>query len=133
MGLTNAIVKAGATSAAVTGGTDETFGPDGVTVVNGLHIADTAQTDFRIRRGITIKNRQPLIDSLGVFSKDKKSITIVAPKLLASGKTQFNLIRIEREIHPESTAAEALDLNLLGVQVLSDADFLTFWATGSLL
>jgi hypothetical protein len=133
MSLTNAVVKAGATSLTVVGGADETFTPDGVTVANGLHIADAAQADFRIRKNMSIKNRVPTLQTDGTYTKDKKSITIVAPKLLASGATAFNLVRVEREVHPESTAAEAFELNMLLGQALSDADFTAFWTSGSLL
>jgi len=132
MSLTTAILKSGASAMTPTGGADETFTPDGLTVPNGLHIADAAQSDFRIRKNMTIRNRVPVLAADGSYSKDKKSVTFVAPKILASGKTIFNLIRIEREVHPESTAAEALELSMLGAQILSDNDFLTFWATGSL-
>jgi len=133
MSLQNAIVKAGATGLTVVGGADASFSPDGLTVSNGLHLSVAADADFRIRRNMTAKVKLPTLAADGTYSKDKKSITIVAPKILANGKTVFNLIRIEREIHPESTAAEAFELNMLGGQVLSDADFLTFWSGGSLL
>jgi len=132
MSLQNAIIKAGASAMTPTGGADETFTPNGVTVPNGVQIADAAQADYRIRKNITIKVRNPSLDSTGVYSKDKKSMIFVAPKILASGKTVFNLIRIEREVHPESTAAEALELCMAGAQLLSDSDFATFWSAGSL-
>ena len=132
MPLSSAVVKTGATGLTVVGGSDETFTPDGVSIPQGLHLADAAETDFRVRKNMTIRNRPPTLDNLGVYSKDKKSITIVAPKILASGATVFNLIRVEREVHPESTAAEALELNMLAGQALSDADFLSFWSAGSL-
>jgi hypothetical protein len=132
MSLSNAVVKSGATAMTPTGGSDVTFNPDGTTVANGIHIADVAQTDYRIRRNATIKNKVPTLLADGTYSKDKKSISFVAPKILANGNTVFNLIRIEREVHPESTAAEALDLNMIGAQLLSDADFTNFWSVGSL-
>lgn len=132
MPISTAVVKSGATAMTPTGGSDVTFTPDGVTVVNGIHVADAAQTDFRIRRGITVRNKVPTLLPDGTYSKDKKSVTLVAPKILASGKTVFNLIRIEREVHPESTAAEALDLTMVGAQLLADTDFTAFWSSGSL-
>lgn len=132
MSVQNAIVKSGSTAMTPTGGSDVTFTPDGVSVANGIHVADAAQTDYRIRRNITFKNKVPTLLTDSSYSKDKKSVTFVAPKILASGKTVFNLIRIEREVHPESTAAEALDLCMVGAQLVSDADFTAFWASGSL-
>jgi hypothetical protein len=55
------------------------------------------------------------------------------PKILADGSTEYNLIRIEREVHPESTAAEALELNIQGAQLLFDSEVLAFWSAGSLV
>jgi hypothetical protein len=132
MGVQNAVVKSGSTAMTPTGGSDLTLTPDGVSVPNGVHISEAAQADFRIRRNATVKNKVPTLLPSGSYSKDKKSITFVAPKILANGETVFNLIRIEREVHPESTAAEALDLCMIGAQLLSDADFATFWSAGSL-
>lgn len=132
MPLQSAIVKTGATAMTPTGGSDVTFTPDGQTVANGLHLSNAAETDFRIRANMTIKNKVPTINGDGGYSKDRKSVTYVRPKLLADGSTTFNLIRIEREIHPESTAAEALDFSMVGAQILTDADFAAFWASGSL-
>jgi hypothetical protein len=51
---------------------------------------------------------------------------------LASGKVVFNVIRIEREVHPEFSAANATDLNKVGAQLLFDTDMDNFWAAGSL-
>jgi len=132
MTIQSCAIKTGATSLTVVGGSAITFTPDGVTITGGIHTSDAAQTDFRIRKNMTVKNRQPSLGSDGVYSKDKKSITIVCPKLLASGKTAFNLIRIEREVHPESTAAEMLELNMLAGQGVSDSNFNNFWTAGSL-
>lgn len=132
MAIQNAVVKSGSTAMTPTGGSDVTFTPDGLSVANGIHVADAAQTDYRIRRNMTLKNKVPTLLADGSYSKDKKSVTLVAPKILASGKTVFNLIRLEREVHPESTAAEALDLCMIGAQLLSDSDFTAFWSSGSL-
>lgn len=132
MSLTSSIIKDGASAITPTGGVDMTFTPDGQTVPNGIHLANAAQTDFRIRENMSVRVKQPTMNAQGVYSKDKKSIVYVEPKILASGLTVFNLIRIEREVHPESTAAEALNLNMMGAQILGDSDFATFWSAGSL-
>lgn len=131
MSLQNATVKSGASAMTPTGGSDVTFTPDGTVVPGGIHCANAAQTDFRIRENFTAKNRNPVLGIDGVYSKDKKSMTYVKPKILASGKTVFNLIRIEKECHPESTAAESLDLCMVGSQLLTDTDFSSFWSNGS--
>lgn len=132
MSLTNAILKDGASAMTPTGGADMTFTPNGQSVTNGIAIANAAQTDFRIRENATLKNRLPVLNSLGKYSKDKKTLVYAEPKILADGSTVFNLIRIEREVHPESTAAEALNLCMMGAQWLTDSDVAAFWSAGSL-
>lgn len=133
MSLNGSIIKKDATGITVTAGTDQTFTADGVAIANGLHLVDAAQTDFRIRRNITAKVKQPAYDSVNKsFSKDKKSVTLVQPKILVNGTVVYNLVRIEREVHPESTSAEALDLNRCGAQLLCDSDYDAFWSVGSL-
>lgn len=132
MPIIGSTVMAGATGLTVTAGASVTYTPNGVIIPNGIQIADAAQTDFRIRKNSTFKFRPPTLDALGIYSKDKKTFTHIAPKILASGKTVFNLIRVEREIHPESTAAEAFELLMIAGQGVSRADFLAFWSGGSL-
>lgn len=130
MPVNGAILKKTGTNS-VTGGTDVTYTSDGQTVQNGLHLVDAGTADYRVRPNMTLKHKPPTFSS-GTYSKDRKTVTLVFPKILASGETVFNLIRIEREVHPESTAAEALELNIQGAQVLFDTDFANFWSVGSL-
>jgi hypothetical protein len=130
MPLNGAIIKKAGTNS-VTGGTDVTYSETGAAVVNGKQLIDSSVADFRIRPVITAKVKQPTLKA-GVYSKDRKSLQLVIPKILTSGETVFNLIRIEREVHPESTAAEALELNTQGAQMLYDSDFSNFWSLGTL-
>lgn len=132
MPLNGAVVKSGATAMTPTGGTDKTFTTDGVTVPQGLHLANAAQTDFRIREHATVRNRVPVLLPTGKWTRDKKSVSITVPKVLSDGTYVNNVIRLEREVHPESTAAEATELNMLMAQALSDSDFAAFWSSGSL-
>lgn len=133
MGIQSGVVKDGASALTPTGGADMAFTPDGLSVSGGVHCANAAQADFRVRENVTFKTKQPSLNpSTGAYSKGKQSCTYVEPKLLADGSTVFNLIRIEVEAHPESTAAEQLNLLMMGGQFLSDADYAAFWATGSL-
>lgn len=132
MSLSSFSVLAGGTNSA-SGGTSKTYTIDGKQIVGGLHVADASVTDFRVRPNATFRNRDPKYNSaLKRFSKDKKSVTLVIPKLLADGSTEYNLIRIEREVHPESTVAEALELNTQGAQLLFDPEVAAFWSAGSL-
>lgn len=133
MPLNGAIVKKDATGITVTAGTDQTFTSDGAAIANGVHLVDAGQTDYRIRRSLTFKVKQPTYGPTSGYSKDRKGVTLTCPKILADGSTVFNLIRIEREIHPESSSAEMADVNRVAAQLLTDADFDSFWSVGSLL
>lgn len=131
MGLATASILTGATVSA-TGGTAVNYVPDGLTIANGLHLIDSAITDFRIQPQVTVKTKNPTLSPDGSYSKGKRTVTLVEPFVDSKGKTQFDLIRIEREVHPESSAAKALDLNKKGAQLLTDSDLAGFWASGSL-
>lgn len=131
MAVQNASILAGATIAP-SGGSAITYSPNGQTIQNGVQLIDAAVTDYRIRPTVTLKVKNPVLDSNSVYSKDRKSILLVEPIILASGKVVFNLLRIEREIHPETSAANAFGFNTKGAQLLTDSDFTNFWAAGSL-
>jgi hypothetical protein len=132
MGLKNMSLLS-ATTVSSSGGTALVFSDDGVTIPNGLHLIVPADTDYQTRRQVTVKYRQPTLDAkTGVYGKDKKSICLAQPILLADGKVVFNTIRIEREVHPSVSAASCVEMNKIGAQLLSDTDLDAFWATGSL-
>lgn len=131
MPLTSAVVKNGATAMTPTGGTDQTFTPDGQTVANGIHIADAAQTDFRIRDNVTLKSKQPTLAADGTYSKSKRSATLVLPRTLPNGKPSFPLIRMEVEAHPDLAASVEQELRMKGAQMLTSSHFSAFWVTGS--
>lgn len=132
MGLKTMSLLAGATVSA-SGGTALAFVDDGVSIQNGLHMVVPADTDYQTRRQATAKVKQPTLDSkTGVYGKDKKTISLTLPQVLADGKVIFNVIRVEREVHPSLSAANALELNKLGAQLLTDSDTADFWAAGTL-
>jgi hypothetical protein len=118
--------------AAPTGGAAATLTEDGVSVPNGKHVADAGNADFLTRLNATFRNRPPALQADGTWSKAKRSAMIVQPKELADGSYVFNLVRIEFEIHPESTAAEKATLRYNGSQLLTDADVDDFINNGSL-
>jgi len=133
MGLKNMILKAASTGLSVTGGTDFTFCDDGISIANGVHLVVPADTTYTTRRQCTAKYRPPTLDSTTKkYGKDKKSISFVVPKVLADGTIAYNTIRVEREVHPESTSAEQLELNRVGAQLCFDTDLDNFWSAGSL-
>lgn len=130
MPLNGAVINSGATLS-IAGGTAKTFTSDGMSIVNGIHLIDASVTDFRVQPSVTLKVKRPVLASNGTYSKAKLSATYKVPILLASGATSFEIIRIERESHPEASAASRLDLNVMGAQMLFDTDFTAFWASGS--
>lgn len=132
MGLGTMSLLTGGT-VSTTGGSALAFSTDGQSITNGIHLIVPADADYQTRRQVTAKYRPPTLDpKTGAYSKDKKSMTLVKPIVRADGKVVFNTIRIEREVDPSLSAAEALDLCVLGAQMLTDADCLAFWANATM-
>lgn len=123
MPVNGASIPVGATFTPA-GGTAKSYTSDGQSVVNGIHLIDASVTDFRTRPQMTLKTKLPSLDNFGVYSKGRRSLVCTIPKVLASGKTVFPLIRIELEDHPETTAAELAALLSIGANVLLDTDLL---------
>lgn len=133
MALKNMSLMSAATGITVVGGTALPFADNGVTIPNGLQCVIPGDVDYQTRRSVTVKFRPPALDSkTNSYGKDKKSICLVQPIVLANGTVIFNTMRIEREVHPSLTAAQCTELNRLGAQLLTDTDTDAFWATGSL-
>lgn len=134
MGVQNATLMVGATVSS-TGGTSTAFVTNGATVNNGIQIVDSANTNAVTRASITLKTiKQAVFDMVtGLFTgKTKRQVQLVRPKVLASGRVVFPLIRMELEVSPDSTDAEVTALLNEGAMLLTDADFLSFWKIGSL-
>jgi len=133
MGLRTMSLLQGATSVAASGGSALVFADDGQTITNGVHLVIPSDSDYQTRRQATVKYRPPtLTASTGVYSKDKKSVSYTIPQVLSSGQVVFNTIRVEREVHPSCTPANATELNRIGAQLLTDSDTDAFWSAGSL-
>lgn len=131
MGVQTTTLKEGATGITIVGGSDLAFTPDGVSVPNGVHLAAAAVADFRVRPTITLKTRNPQLNN-GTFSKAKRWLSFTLPTILTDLSVVYNVVRIEVEVHPELTAAAAVDIARIGAQLLSDDDLVTFIASGSL-
>lgn len=131
MGIKTMSLLSGATLSA-TGGTALAFTDDGVSVNGGVHLVVPATADYRVRESATVKYRAPVLQMDGTYLRDKKSISYNVPLILASGKIVNNVIRVEREVHPELSAANATALNKIAAQLLFDTDLDNFWAAGSL-
>jgi len=117
--------------AAPTGGTSVTLTENGVQVPNGKSVADASNTNFLTRLYAVFRNKPPAKQPDKTYSKGKRTGTVTQPKLLANGDYVNNLVRIELEVHPESTATEVVTLMYNGSQLLTDADFSEFWKSGS--
>lgn len=130
MTMKNMSLLSGATVAA-TGGTALVFSDNGVTIPNGVQLVVPADTTLATRRSVTARVRAPSLGRDGVYGKDKKVMSFNVPLTLASGKIVNNVIRVEREVHPELSAANALELNSIGAQMLTDSDSASFWSIGS--
>lgn len=130
MGIQNMTLLDGATVSA-TGGTTQTFTPDGVTVPNGIHVADAANADFKTRENIVFRTKNPALVN-GEYSKGKRWVTFVVPQVLTSGTIVFNLVRIEVEVHPDMASADFTDMLKKAAQLFVDTDLATFWSAGSL-
>lgn len=113
-------------------GTSKTLTPDGLQVVNGLHLIDASVVDYRTRPNCTVKYKPPTLKADGTYTKAKMSFVGVRPFLSADGMTHFNLVRTEVEIHPEASSTELQKLRSQGAQQLMDTDTDNFWSTGSL-
>lgn len=113
-------------------GTSKTWTEVGETIKNGVKVCDLTVTDSRIRPTITCINRPARLNNLGVYiSRDKKTIKLVMPKLLASGAIDFPLGEIRLEDHPEMTEAEKRYRNSYLAQILVDSDFQAFVLNGA--
>lgn len=132
MSVENCTLKEDATSLTTVGGTDITFTEDGVEVSGGIHVSAAGVTDFTVRPHITAKNRNPVLQGDGTWTKAKRTVTAVFPKTLSNGNTVFNLVRIDQEVHPETSATDALNIKLMGSQILASSEFANFFAAGSL-
>lgn len=113
-------------------GTAKTWTDVGETIKNGKKVSDLTVTDSRVRPTITCINRPAQLNNLGVYvSKDKRTVKLVWPKLLASGAIAFNVREVRIEDHPETTDAEKANLDSYTAQFMCDADFTSFIRNGS--
>ena len=133
MGVQNATLLVGGT-VSTTGGTSTAFAPNGATVVGGIQIVDSTNTNAVTRASITLRTiKNAVLDLVTGFytGKSKRQAQLVRPKVLTSGRVVFPLIRIEIEDHPDMTAAERAQLRVEGAQLLTDSDFINFWEMGA--
>lgn len=131
MSIIGSTVKTGSTGATYAGGSDMTLSLTGLSVTNGINVANMADTDYRTRRNASFKSRVPQVQN-GAFSKGKNEVVYVVPLILESGLVVFNTLRLGLEIHPELPAASSTDMRMLGSQFLTAAAYSDFWSAGAL-
>lgn len=133
MGLRDATLLVGGT-VSTTGGTSVAFVNNGSQVTGGIQVVDSTNTNAVTRASLTFRTIKTAVLDLvtGLFTgKIKRQAQLVRPKVTASGRVVFPLVRIEVEFSPENTDAEISALLSEGAQLLVDADFTSFWKIGS--
>lgn len=120
------------TSASWTGGTPTSYETDGSEVNGGVVVADTSEVDFRLRTTFTAKNRKPIRQSDGSYSKGRRYQNIVVPFTLADGTISLQKVRVEYELHPEAVADATFLSNIrhMTAQVQIDSDLDKFFQFG---
>lgn len=108
------------------------FKQDGQVIANGIHLVAVNDVEnYATRRQITAKVRPAMIDSkTGIYNKDKKSLTFVIPSVI-DGKTVFNTVRVEMEIHPLAENTVLPQLKGIGSQMLTSSYAVDFWLLGT--
>lgn len=130
-GIKGLTLKDGASSMAVTGGSDMTFQTDGQVVQNGVHVANIAQSDFRIRENLSCKYRAPKQNADGSYVKEKFSATYAEPFVNSKGIVEYNVLRLDLEVSPNAPAGTNLNCRLMGGQLLTNTNLSNFWLVGS--
>lgn len=115
-----------------TGGTSKTYGLTSTVVPGGVNVADFSQADFRLRRHITFRNRNPQKLADGTFSKAKRSFVFTTPIDAGSGKIEYLVDRWESEQPVAASAAQLLQHRKNVAQLLIDSDVESFHTTGSI-
>lgn len=119
------------TSVAWTGGTATSFETDGTPVATGIHVADMSEADFRLRTHITFKNRNPVLQPDGSWSKGKKDVILTIPREQTDGTIVFDVARVSLEINASTSTADASNLRHLIAQAILDSELDAYYIYGS--
>jgi hypothetical protein len=122
-----------ATAVSLTGGTGIVFEDDSTPVATGIRVSDTDETDLRLKKHVTFKNRNAQMQGDGSFSKARKDVILTVPFELADGSISYQVFRGQCELHPEfvAVAANLANFRYLAVQTISDSELDKFYAHGS--
>lgn len=128
MGLQNLQILTGATIA-ISGGTAQTFSPDNLEVVGGVHVVDASVTDFRIRPQITFTAKSPTKKTDGSYTKEIRRAKLVFSYIDSAGIVQYDFVQVETSLSPGSVNLP--ELRKKGAQLLVDSDTDNFFTVGS--
>lgn len=133
MPLNGLSINDASTSIAVTGGSAKAFTITSVQVPNGINVADFTEADFRLRRHVTFRNRNPVKQANGTFSKAKRSFNFTTPIAGAvAGSIVYIVDRWESEQPVEATPAQLANHRRNVAQLLFDTDVELFHTGGSI-
>lgn len=130
MSLSNLTLLAGATIA-VSGGTAQTFAPEGTQVNRGIQVADVAVDDITERTVCVFKNTSGALQPNGTFSKDRRTAKISIPELLEDGTLDYATLEVTLIKSPRRGATTVAALKNGGAQLIVDADTSNFWLMGA--
>ena len=131
MALKGLSIMDNSTGLSVAGGTGLTFTETSTEVSGGINVADHSQADFRLRRHITFRNRNPVRQNDGNFSKAKRSFVFTTPVEDSKGVVRYITTRFEQETPVEASAAAELNHRRIAAQLQFDSDCESFHTTGS--
>jgi len=131
MSLVNGSIPVGATFAPA-GGTARTLISLGNDLSNlKLLINDAAAFIVRKLINVTVKPATPNASSPGGYTPMRHRCNYQVPILLAGGEYHVNQLNVELIVHPETSDAQKTEMLSIGSCMINDADFTTFWTTGS--
>lgn len=118
----------------ITGGTAVNFADTGLSISNGVQVANSGQSDPRLQETVTLRTRRPSFKNGKFLSKDKRTAVFSKPFVHADGTISYGVVRQEIELHPDvpNFAAEHLKLRQYGCQLPVDAELETFNAAGTI-
>lgn len=132
MSINGLSILTAATSLSVTGGTAQVFTPDGQSVTNGIHVAASAVTDFRIRPHISFQNRNPVRKGDGSYTQGTRVVKLTVPYMDANSVVHYDTYVIERRYSPVIPDANLKSARYLAAQLLFDTDVENFNNVGDL-
>lgn len=117
-----------------TSSTSAQYREDGITISNGFHAVATVDADYMLRRQLTCKIKQPVLDTkTRKYGKGKKSVSLAFPMLDPIDNTViFNTFRLELENHPSVDSQEILNMRKIAAQAIMSSTTDDFWRMGTI-